>query len=111
MTLTEARCAFTECLAPLIDYALSQGYQIAFDQGMVPAEGSVHMPGSLHEVGLAQDVVLYHAGIYLTDTPDYKFLGEWWEALGVEKGLPLAWGGRFTRPDGDHFSLAWKGKK
>lgn len=69
-----------------------------------------HMKGSLHEIGLAADVLLYRNGIYLTRTEDYQVLGEQWEQLGHALGLDLAWGGRFAKPDGNHFSLRWAGK-
>jgi len=113
MTLREARCQFTECLAKLILYARSLGYEVAFDEVTERLtekdKTSDHMPGSLHHLGLAADLLLYLAGKYLTQTIDYQFLGEWWENLGKQLGLPLAWGGRFK--DGNHFSLAWEGKK
>lgn len=113
MTLREARCQYTECLALLILRAREQGYEIALDEATerITAKDptSDHMKGSLHELGLAADLLLYREGTYLTNTDDYKPLGEWWEALGVKRNLPLAWGGRFK--DGNHFSLGWGGKK
>lgn len=62
---------------------------------------------SLHEVGLAADLLLYRpTGEYLTRTEDYQALGEWWEMAypGVS-----AWGGRFG--DAGHFSFQYGGKK
>lgn len=113
MTLREARCAFSRSLATLILHAYEQGYEAAFDEvtDRVTAKDPTtdHMKGSLHELGLAADILLYKGGVYLTKTEDYQQLGEWWEAYGKEQGLPLAWGGRFK--DGNHFSLAWGGKK
>jgi len=113
MTLRQARCAFSICVAELILYAVSQGYEIALDEGTERLTEkdptSDHKTGSLHHIGLAQDLLLYLKGVYLTDTPSYAFLGQFWQELGIKKGLPLAWGGDFN--DGNHFSLAWQGRK
>ena len=114
MTLREARCKFSSALASLILQAEALGYEIALDEGMERLTAkdptSDHMPGSLHHSGLAQDVLLYLNGEYLTRTEDYTALGEFWEGLGKTLNLPLAWGGRFTHKDGNHFSLTWGGK-
>lgn len=113
MTYREARCRFTEALAELVLHARDLGYELAFAEGMdrVTEKDPVtdHMKGSLHELGLAQDIDLYQDGKYLSQTEDHTALGEWWEAFGHNHGLPLAWGGRFK--DGNHYSLAWQGKK
>jgi hypothetical protein len=69
------------------------------------------MKDSLHHLGLAQDLLLYSKGVYLTDSTKYRFLGQFWKDLGVKKGLKLTWGGEFTHPDGNHFSLSWNGRK
>jgi hypothetical protein len=115
MTLREARCAFTICLAELILYVVSQGYETALDEGLdrltEKDPTSDHMKGSLHNVGLAQDLLLYQNGVYLTESAKYQFLGQFWKELGVKKGLALAWGGDFTKVDGNHFSLSWNGTK
>ena len=113
MTLRQARCSFTQAIAMLIQYTILTGYEVALGEGLdrVTAKDPTtdHMKGSLHEIGLAQDIALYVNGNYQTETIDYTILGEWWEKLGVERGWPLAWGGRFK--DGNHFSWAWEGKK
>lgn len=113
MTLRVARCRFTSALARLLLYAESQGYEVALDEvtERLTAKDptSDHRPGSLHHSGLAADILLYKDGVYLTDTNAYRFLGEWWEQHGKEQNLPLAWGGHFQ--DGNHFSLAWGGRK
>ena len=112
MTLRQARCAFSVCVAELVLYVVSQGYEIALDEGMERLTAkdatSDHMKNSLHHSGLAQDLLLYRDGVYLTDTEDYTTFGVYWEELGKKKGLPLAWGGRFK--DGNHFSLSWQGR-
>jgi hypothetical protein len=114
LTLRTARCYFTVAIAALITYAVSQGYEVALGEGMdrVTEKDPTtdHMKGSLHEIGLAQDLDLYLGGVYLTDSEDFHLLGVFWEDYGVSHGLPLVWGGNFSKPDGDHFSLRWGGK-
>jgi hypothetical protein len=111
MTLHEARCTFSLALAELIVWSYTQaGYELAVDQVTVPAIGSVHMPGSLHESGLAADLLLYLNGVYQSTTDAYSALGIKWVQMGIEKNLPLTWGGNFTHKDGNHFSLSWMGK-
>jgi hypothetical protein len=113
MTLREARCAFSAALIELLT-ALPEGCEFAFDEVTERLTEkdptSDHMAGSLHHLGLAADILLYFNGKYATQTESYTFLGEKWEAIGRRRNLPLAWGGRFQRPDGNHFSLKWNGK-
>ena len=113
MTLGQARRAFTKEIAYLILHAYELGLEVALDEGMERLTAkdptSDHMKGSLHHLGLSQDVLLFKDGVYLTDTSQYEALGVYWEARGVQHNLPLAWGGRFD--DGNHFSFAWNGKK
>lgn len=113
MTYREARCKFTVALAGLVTFATSKGYEVAFAEGMdrVTEKDPTtdHMKGSLHELGLAQDIDLYLNGKYCESTVDHEILGNWWETYGKMYGLPLVWGGRFK--DGNHYSLAWGGKK
>ena len=63
---------------------------------------------SLHTLGLAEDYTLFRGG-QLAPPTDYEALGMWWEDLGKQDSVPLAWGGRFKDPD--HFSWAWGGRK
>ena len=62
---------------------------------------------SLHRLRLAGDYGLFDAsGAYLTETPQYKGVGDYWESL-----LPALayWGGRFG--DGNHLSFRHGGRK
>lgn len=58
---------------------------------------------SLHGLRLAIDLNLFISGVYQTNSKAYLPLGEYWESLGG------SWGGRFSKPDGNHFSLAHEG--
>ena len=115
MTYREARCRFSEALAELILHARDLGYEAAFNEVMdrVTEKDPTtdHMPGSLHELGLAADLDLYKDGKYLSATEDHRVLGSWWIARGRNLGLPLAWGGEFTKPDGNHYSITWSGRR
>ena len=64
-------------------------------------------PKSCHLYGLAQDINLYKNEKYLRTTAAHKFAGEFWKSLN-----PLnRWGGDFTKPDGNHYSMTHNGVK
>lgn len=108
MSLRLARCEYSRALAELVLWICQQGYEVAFD-AVKATDG--HMENSTHYSGLGADLLLYKGGQYLTETEDYRFAGEQWEWIGAQRHLPLAWGGRFTKQDGNHFSHAWNGAK
>lgn len=111
-SVKEKRWLLTECLALLIFEAGRRGFKCAVDQvkrtqaeANANAASGAGISNSLHLSGLAADVLLYRDGQYLDKTEDYKQLGEYWEQL-----HPLArWGGRFKKPDGNHFSITHGG--
>jgi hypothetical protein len=103
--LGDAKRKFTLMIARLIIWAYNHGYELTLGEGYV-SNGTGHMKGSLHYDGLAQDLNLFKDGIWLKNTEDHLPLGEEWERMGG------AWGGRFKgNPDGNHYSLAYGGKK
>ena len=125
MTPSRARRAFSRKLAEFVVWAWAQGYEIAFDEGRVLnprkvrkagikvlAQDAVHMPESLHYLGLACDFNLYRGDDYIEDggDPAWTAMGVRWEQMGKESGLDLRWGGRFDSVDSNHFSLAFGGK-
>jgi hypothetical protein len=83
-------------LSLLINYATLQGYEITFGDAYAK---SGHIDGSFHYKRLAIDLNLFKNGEYLTETQDHKPLGLFWESIGG------TWGGRFEKPDGNHYSL------
>lgn len=106
----EKRIKFTEGIRQLLNFGHDKGYIIALGEGadfITKKDPTTdHMQGSLHTLGLAQDISLYDDdGNYLTKTEDYTELGAYWESLDLE----FAWGGRFG--DGNHFSLKFGGRK
>lgn len=91
-----------------------------------PAWGVGH-PNSLHGLRLAGDTNLFDAaGEYLTDTAAHRPLGLYWESktgwyrpdgarcAEDEPGasfVEFCWGGRFSNPDGNHYSIAHNGMR
>lgn len=110
MTLSKKQQHFTVLVARLIIWANEQGYQMTFgeayrtpEQAKLNAKAGKGISNSLHTQRLAVDFNLFIDGEYKTDSEDYRPLGEYWESIGG------AWGGRFSRPDGNHFSLEHNG--
>lgn len=112
MTLQDKQALFAQMAARLIVQAAAMGYAVtlgeAYRSDQEAARLAVTGAGiarSLHCQRLAIDLNLFRDGKYLTDTADYLPLGEWWESIGG------AWGGRFGRADGNHFSIEHEGRK
>lgn len=113
MTLGEKQRLFTRLIGKLIEYAYGIGYELTFgdayrspEQAKLNAASGKGIVNSLHCERLAIDLNLFINGQYKTQTEDYKVLGEYWETLGPD----CRWGGRFSRPDGNHFSIAHAGR-
>lgn len=113
MTLGEKQRLFTQLVGKLIEYAYASGYELTFgdayrspEQAKLNAQAGKGIINSLHCERLAIDLNLFVNGVYQTDSAAYKALGEYWETLGSD----CKWGGRFSRPDGNHFSIAHAGR-
>ncbi len=86
-------------------YAVSQLIQFAYNNGFYMTFGDAHATtghnqNSFHYKRLAVDLNLFNAktGEYLTETSHHEPLGLFWESIGG------TWGGRFSSPDGNHYS-------
>jgi hypothetical protein len=103
---------FTRYVGMLIAWAYKQGLELTFgdayrspEQAAANFEAGKGIANSLHCQRLAVDFNLFINGQYITNSDAYKPLGEYWESLD-----PLCrWGGRFKKPDGNHFSLSHEG--
>lgn len=60
---------------------------------------------SAHKQRLAIDINLFKNGVYQTDTEAHRQFGDWWLAQDPD----CRWGGNFTKPDGNHYSMIYKG--
>jgi len=74
------------------------------------AEDGAGIKNSLHLLKLAGDINLFYDGRLLTTVEDYRPLGEFWESFSTQD-YTMCWGGRFLKPDADHFSIAHEGVK
>lgn len=112
-TLGEMQRKFTQMIGQLIVWAYAQpGYTLSFgeafrtpEQAALDAKKGTGIVHSLHTEKLAVDFNLFIDGVEQPGTAAYEPMGVYWESLGG------AWGGRFARADGDHFSLAYGGRK
>jgi len=84
-----------------------RGYEVTL--GEAYRRKGVGWKNSLHRKRLAVDINLFLNGRYLRSTKAHQVFGAWWEKQGKKKDLPLAWGGRFNKPDGNHYSLSHGG--
>ena len=111
MSLGDRQRQFTLMLAKLVTYAYEQGYELTLGDayrdprvfGEHGTKGGYGSAYSNHKLRLAQDLNLFKNGVWLANTDDHQFLGEYWESLGG------SWGGRFN--DGNHYSLEYQGRK
>jgi hypothetical protein len=114
MSLSEKQRLFTRYIGMLIAFAYKQGFELTFgdayrspEQAAANAKAGSGIANSLHCQRLAVDLNLFIQGQYITNSDAYKPLGEYWEGLD-----PLCrWGGRFKKPDGNHFSIEHEGVK
>lgn len=112
MNLLEKQRVFVPLVSKLINYAYDNGYELTFgdayrspEQAAANAASGAGIKNSLHTKRLAIDFNLFISGAYRRDTESYARLGAYWKTL-----HPLAcWGGDFSRPDGNHFSLSHEG--
>lgn len=117
MTLAEKQQAFALLVGMLICETYSRGWALTFgetyrspEEAARLAKAGLGIKQSLHTKRLAIDLNLFIDGKYQTDSAAYEPLGEWWEAQSTEH-IVCAWGGRFSRPDGNHFSVEHDGRR
>ena len=112
MTLGERQRKFTQLVGQLIGWCYSNGFELTLgeafrtpEQAALNAQKGSGIANSLHTSRLAIDLNLFKDDVFLTTTDAYKPLGEYWESLDSD----CSWGGRFAKPDADHFSLSYNG--
>lgn len=114
MTLGQKQRLFTKLVAQLIQYAYAQGYELTLGDayrdprvhGDVGVKKSYSSANSVHKQRLAIDLNLFKDGQYLTTTEAHKPLGQFWKSLHPD----CRWGGDFSTPDGNHYSMMHEGR-
>ena len=112
MTLREQQSLFVQLVAKLIEWTYANGYELTFSEAYrsqteaeINARTGAGIANSLHCLRLAIDFNLFKDGALLSTVADYQPLAAFWKTLS-----PLAkWGGDFSSPDADHFSLTYGG--
>ena len=115
MTLIQKQSIFAQNIAHLILWIHKQeGYFCTLGEAHRPlwvaeqyqrnGTGSIN---SNHIIRLAMDLMIFLGGVYLKQTEDYAFAGEYWKSLHPYN----RWGGDFDKPDGNHFSMEYEGRK
>lgn len=111
--LSDKQKTFMRLLPRLIDYAHYLGFEVSIGDGyrdprVFGQVGIKHGYGhanSCHKMRLAIDLNLFDKGEYVTTSEGHKILGEYWKSLD-----PLCrWGGNFSTPDGNHYSIEHDG--
>lgn len=117
MTLRERQSHFVRLVADLIRFAYRHNYALTFGECYRSPEEAARLAklgkgivDSLHTKRLAIDLHLFIEGKYQPGTEAYRPLGVYWESLSDDE-CECCWGGRFTRKDGGHFSIAYGGRK
>lgn len=121
MTLGDKQRLFAQLIAEFITWCFANGYEVTFGeaqrskaQAEANAASGAGIANSLHLIRLAIDLNLFldskpgiDDDIYQPKSEAYLPLGVKWESM-----HPLCrWGGRFSRPDGNHFSLEHEGRR
>ena len=112
MKLGEKQELFSALLGRLLHQAGIYGYKVRMGevlrtkaQAELNAQRGKGIANSNHCKKLAVDLNLFKDGQFLTKTKDYEILGVWWE----QQHELCRWGGRFSKPDGCHFSITHGG--
>lgn len=104
-----------------LTWVYAQGLAVTFgeayrtpEQARLNAASGKGISNSLHTQRLALDVNLFRrnaAGewewLSAGSEPEWLLVGQRWESMGSDH----AWGGRFSRPDANHISIAHNGVK
>lgn len=111
-SIGQSRELLAECMLKLHEHAFMLDFRIRPGEilrdpriAQMNAVLGKGISNSLHLIGLAYDINLFKGGDFLTETDDHLPLGIFWEGL----HKLCRWGGRFN--DGNHYSIAWQGRK
>lgn len=118
MTLLQLQFEFAKRVPRLINFCFENDFGVTVGEFYRPPElvkiyaaKGIGSLTSVHPDRLACDLNLFINGNLLTKTESYRSPGEYWESLSAPE-VHCVWGGRFiTRPDGNHFSIEWQGRR
>lgn len=113
-TLRQKQCRFARAVPLLLQYMTALGYEYTLGeawrtqaQANANAARGAGISNSLHIERLAIDINLFKDGNYLEDSEAHRPFGEFWKSLGAD----YFWGGDFTKPDGNHYSVGHGGRQ
>ena len=106
--LLDQQIDFSRNVGLLLEYVYANGHGVTLGDAYRDKRCGYGHPKSLHKQRLAIDLNLFMLTPdgkwdYFALSNDHTFLGEFWEALDPR----CRWGGRFTNPDGNHYSMAF----
>ena len=114
LTLGQKQRLFTRLIGELISQAYAMGYELSFgeayrtpQQAALNAANGSGIANSLHTSRLAVDFNLFKDGVFLRSSDAHAELGAYWKLLHPDN----RWGGDFSRPDGNHYSMEHRGVK
>jgi len=109
MTLSLKQQMFAVNVAKLILRINEAGYSCTLGEAWrtpemaeIYAKRGTGIKRSLHCDRLAIDLNLFKDGVYLPQSEAHKPFGEFWCSLNAMN----RWGGDFTKPDGNHYSMS-----
>lgn len=92
-----------------LDFTVLEGMRTLARQKQLMAQGATKTMNSRHLTGHAVDLAPVIDGAVSWDWPLYHRLAPVVFAAAEEEGVPLEWGGRWTKfRDGPHWQLPWK---
>lgn len=108
---------FVKTLVRLFTWLDLNGYKVSLGEAYRPPEMAAiyaqqgkGITKSLHCERLAIDLNIFKGDALLVTVDELRVVGDTWESFSTQEFV-FAWGGYFLRPDSDHFSLAFEGRK
>ena len=119
MTLGDKQRLFAQLSGEFLVWCYANDYEVTFgeayrtpEQAALNVQAGTGIINSLHTKRLAIDLNLFldsslstDEDVYQTDSAAYKPLGLKWKSMHEL----CRWGGDFSRPDGNHFSIEHAG--
>lgn len=111
MLLSEKQRIFTSLVGRFLDDLAMHGFSATFGEAYRPPEmAEIYVKegkgikNSLHTQRLAIDLNIFSNGILITEKENLLLFGELWESYS-SVDIKCCWGGHFSNPDCDHFSI------